>query len=47
MYYFFNESTATETRTATLAGHGKAQELGPGHGRDPSHIGYYRGREIR
>jgi hypothetical protein len=26
MYLFFNESTATETRTATLAGHGKAQD---------------------
>jgi hypothetical protein len=26
MYFFFNESTATETRTATLAGHGKAQD---------------------
>jgi hypothetical protein len=26
MYLFFNESTTTETRTATLAGHGKAQD---------------------
>jgi hypothetical protein len=26
MYLFFNESTATETRTVTLAGHGKAQD---------------------
>jgi hypothetical protein len=26
MYFFFNESTKTETRTATLAGHGKAQD---------------------
>jgi hypothetical protein len=26
MYLFFNESTASETRTATIAGHGKAQD---------------------
>ena len=26
MYFFFNESTATETRMATIAGHGTAQD---------------------
>ena len=26
MYFFFNESTATESRMATIAGHGKAQD---------------------
>ena len=26
MYYFFNESTATESRMATIAGHGTAQD---------------------
>jgi hypothetical protein len=32
MYYFFNESDKAETRTATIAGHGKAQDWDMGTG---------------
>jgi hypothetical protein len=32
MYYFFNESDKAETRTATIAGHGKAQNWDMGTG---------------